>query len=298
MSEPSAGSDLASVMTTAQQHQDGWVLSGQKVWTTGAHVSEFAICLARTDWDLPKHRGLTMFVVDLKAPEVTIRPLRQMTGDAEFNEVFLDSVAVTGSDVIGDVNGGWQVVKTWLTYEHSGVSAGDDSAREDGAASIASPIDEALPHDLVRLARSLGKCDDAAVRQKIVSTFIRDVLLRVLERRLPSAMRSGQLPEQAGSILKLLGARGDQLRAETAVELCGAGGTAWRADADTVVIVNRFLSSQSRSIVAGTNEIHRNILGEHVLQLPREATFDRDRPFREIPKNALSTGRAPGARES
>jgi alkylation response protein AidB-like acyl-CoA dehydrogenase len=291
MSEPGAGSDLAGVTTTATQDGGVWTITGQKVWTTAAHLSEFGMCLARTDWDAPKHRGLTMFMVNLRSAGVTVRPLRQMTGEAEFNEVFLDGVEVPPSGILGDVNHGWRVVQTWLTYEHGGVSSGD-AARADPAAATTSPLRRSLPRELVQAARESGAWASGPLRDRIISVFVRDVVQLLNADRLAEGMRHGRLPEQAGSMLKLLGALGDQRRAETAVQVLGARGAAW-LDPKTEAVARRFLASRALSIAAGTNEIHRNIIAEHVLGLPREPSIDRAMPFRQALKNPLAAGSPP-----
>ena len=150
MSEPGAGSDVGGITTRAVQDGDEWVINGQKVWTTAGHLSDMAMCIARTDWDVPKHSGLTMFIVPMDTPGVSPRPLRQITGEAEFCETFLDDVRVPTRNVLGEPGGGWKVVQTWLTYEHGGVEEGDQSGRGvSGAKVSASLVDGAFPKELV-----------------------------------------------------------------------------------------------------------------------------------------------------
>ena len=145
MSEPGAGSDVGGITTRAVQDGDEWVINGQKVWTTAGHLSEMAICITRTDWDVPKYSGLTMFIVPMDTPGVSPRPLRQITGEAEFCETFLDDVRVPTRNVLGAPGGGWSVVQTWLTYEHGGVEEGDQSGRGiSGAKASASLVDGAV----------------------------------------------------------------------------------------------------------------------------------------------------------
>jgi alkylation response protein AidB-like acyl-CoA dehydrogenase len=155
MSEPGAGSDIGGIGTTAVRDGDEWIINGQKVWTTAAHLSDFAMCLTRTDWEATKYAGLTMFVVPLNSPGVTVKPLRQITGTAEFCEVFLDDVRIPAANVLGEVGGGWAVVQTWLTYEHGGVSKGSDHSRV-GTQAVRSPITDAIPRALIAAAPAAG----------------------------------------------------------------------------------------------------------------------------------------------
>ena len=284
MSEPGAGSDLAGITTSALRDGDEWILNGQKVWTTGAHVSDFGMCLARTNWDVPKHAGLTMFIVDLKAPGVAVRPLRQITGESKFNEVFLTDVHLDGDAVIGEVGHGWRVVKTWLVYEHKG-AAKDEESHADSTASV-SPIAAAIPHDLIGPAREAGASADPGIQRLIVQTFIDDAVFGLLSRRLMTAMRTGAVSGQAGSLLKILGSEIDQRRAGSLLTILGPAGVAWSSDEGDDEPARRLVMSRMLSIAGGTNEIHRNTLGDYVLGLPREPAYDRDIPFRDVLKNS------------
>jgi alkylation response protein AidB-like acyl-CoA dehydrogenase len=226
-----------------------------------------------------------MFIVDLNAAGVTVRPLRQITGESQFNEVFLTDVHVGAEAVIGEVGRGWPVVKTWLTYEHRGVSNGDAS-RPDDEASAVSPISAAVPTDLIEPARKCGSIGNPAVQQLIVQTFIDDAVYAMLSGRLTSAMRAGELPEQAGSMLKISAATIDQRRAESMLTIVGPASVAWPPDDGDGWCARRFLLSQMFSIAGGTNEIHRNTLGDYVLGLPREPAPDRRVAFRDILRNS------------
>jgi alkylation response protein AidB-like acyl-CoA dehydrogenase len=222
-----------------------------------------------------------MFIVDLRSDGVTIRPLRQMTGGAEFNEVFLDDVIVPADAVIGEMDCGWAVVKTWITYEHGGVAHGN-SAREDGYPT-ASPFVTG-DDGLIEMFRKFGG-GQLVRRDAVVRSYIEAVVHQMLVERLSSAMRSGAIPVQAGSLLKVGNAVKLQRREELRMHLAGAASLAWEDPADGW-FAHTFLSSRGRTIGAGTNEIHWNGVGEHVLGLPREPSADRGVPFRQVVRAA------------
>ena len=191
------------------QDGDEWVINGQKVWTTAGHLSDMAMCIARTDWDVPKHSGLTMFIVPMDTPGVSPRPLRQITGEAEFCETFLDDVRVPTRNVLGEPGGGWKVVQTWLTYEHGGVEEGDQSGRGvSGAKVSASLVDGAFPKDLVAESVERDLIDDPRVRDRLARTFIADAVNGMVGRHLGIAMRDGRISGHAGSMVKVAAADG------------------------------------------------------------------------------------------
>jgi alkylation response protein AidB-like acyl-CoA dehydrogenase len=288
MSEPGAGSDIGGITTRADQDGDEWVINGQKVWTTGGHLSDYGICLARTDWDVPKYSGLTMFVVPMDTPGVDPRPLRQITGEAEFCETFLTDVRVPVENVLGAVGGGWAVVQTWLTYEHGGVEEGDESARGMGGGKIAASVAEgAFPKQLVAIARSRGIADDPLVRDRLVRSFVADAVNSLVAQQLGLAMRDGRINSHAGSMVKVAAAGAVQRNTATAVDISGMAGVAWDpADELGGEMAREMLQTRSNSIAGGTNEIQRNNTGDRVLGLPREPAVDRGIPFREVKTNA------------
>jgi alkylation response protein AidB-like acyl-CoA dehydrogenase len=248
-SEPGAGSDLASLATRAVRGGDGWVVNGQKVWTSGARLSDWAILLARTNPDVPKHKGITFFLVDMGTPGIDVRPLRQINGGYHFNEVFLDDVAVPHANVIGQVDNGWQVAMTTLTNERHviGSVGGGTSAR-----------------DAIAMARRTGRHRDPLVRQRLVDLHIRQELLRYLGYRTRTAIAAGAPLGPESSVAKLMnGKRGTDL-AELGVDISGADGMLagrWTDD---------LLFSRASRIGGGTDEVQRNVIAERVLGLPRE----------------------------
>ncbi|MEX5635798.1 acyl-CoA dehydrogenase family protein [Parafrankia sp. FMc2] len=295
-SEPEAGSDLAGVRTRAARSGDGWVLNGSKIWSSGAYYADWGMCLARTDWDVPKHRGLTWFAVPVTAPGVTVERIRQITGDAEFCQEFFDDVVLGDGDVIGQVDDGWTVAQTMLMFERGGgLSHGTRTTR---ASTGVAP-------DLVELARTAGRLADPLTRDLIVRAHVDDVARRALLARLGARMRAD--PAQAlhlASYAKLVSGVHDPIRADTAMRIGGADAVNWDAasgDAASGDAVDReeqpggavgrrtavgFLNSRFMSIAGGTNEMQRNSIGERVLGLPREPSFDSGKPFREVLRDA------------
>lgn len=284
LSEPAAGSDLAGVRTMAVRDGDEFVLTGSKVWSSGAHFSQYAMCLARTNPDVPKHRGLTMFVLTLPSPGVEIRPIRNITGGSDFNEVFLDEVRVSADDVIGDVDDGWRVTQTMLGFERRMLGSGSIS----GGSAGAKP-----PNELADLARAAGRAGDPSARQLVADVWVHSVVAAETSARLKSAVQKGAASPHIGSALKLLGEEVSRRRARASMAVAGPAGVAWSTDdlaADAWS--NGFLAARAAGIGGGTTEIQKNIVGERILQMPREPLFDRDVPFRDVPFSARST---PGA---
>ena len=286
LSEPGAGSDLAGVLTRATRDGDSWVLNGAKVWSSGAMSADFGICLARTDWDAPKHRGLTWFKVPLRDPRVTVRPIREINGSTEFCEEFLDDVVVSDDMVIGDVNGGWPVANTMLAFERT--AAAQRRMHGDGGKRRLAP-------DLVELATARGLSGDAAVRQVIAKAHINDYLQGQLIRRVADAMMRGGSNPAMASFTKLGTGIVHPLRAAVAMEIAGRGGVAWAADGDAghTASIN-WLNARIMSIAGGSNQIPRNVISERLLGLPREPSADADKPFTDVLRDAKSWGTKPG----
>ncbi|HEU4842368.1 MAG TPA: acyl-CoA dehydrogenase family protein [Ilumatobacteraceae bacterium] len=282
-SEPEAGSDLAGIRTRATRDGEHWVLNGAKIWSTGAHYADWAMCLARTDWDVPKHRGVTWFAVPTDASGLTIRQITQINGGAEFCEEFLDDVTVTDDDVIGEVNKGWPVAQTMLVYERG--------AGESGAHTLEP---RRLAPDLVALARRVGRLEDSVARQGIARAHINDYALFHLGRRIAERLRASATPDPAVAAYgKLAAGTLTPIRARIAMEIGGAEAVTWPEGDDTGgrPALN-YLNGRIIAIAAGTNEMQRNGIGERVLGLPREPSFDSNKPFSDVLRDAQSwTGR-------
>jgi alkylation response protein AidB-like acyl-CoA dehydrogenase len=279
-SEPGAGSDLAGLTMRADRDGDGWVLNGSKTWRSGAACADWGMCLARTNWDVPKHRGLTWFAVPCDAPGLRIDPIREINGDDEFCQEFFDDVHVSDADRIGDVDSGWAVTHTMLVFERGAGRATSDSVP-------AGPGD--LAPDLVSLARRLGRTRDPNVRQLIAEAHIDDYTRAQLTYRIAGLLRQGGMNAGIAAYGKLASGTFDPLRARMALEIGGAGALTWEeGDRDGMEASINYLNCRVQSIAGGTNEVQRNGIGERVLGLPREPAFDLDRPFREVVRSAGS----------
>ncbi|MEY2397987.1 MAG: hypothetical protein QOJ00_1161 [Actinomycetota bacterium] len=270
-SEPGAGSDLAGLTTKAERDGDEFVVNGQKVWTSGAHHSDWGILLARTDWDVPKHKGLTYFVVDMRSPGIEVRPLRQINGVAHFNEVFLNDVRIPAANVIGEVNGGWGVALTTLANERNFIGGGM------GGAGFSAMLD---------LVRKCGRTDDPVVRQELAEAFTRFEILRYIGYRIQTALTQGRMPGPEGSILKVLYSRHVARNGDLGLAVQGAAGMLSGSDApDDGLWQQQFLTQWAVRIGGGTDEVQRNVVGERVLGLPPEPRPDKSAPFRDLVRN-------------
>jgi alkylation response protein AidB-like acyl-CoA dehydrogenase len=276
LSEPGGGSDLAGARTSAVRDGDEWVLNGSKIWTTGAHFSDYAMCLARTDPSVPKHRGLTMFVVPIPSEGLEIHPIRQVSGRSEFNQEYLTDVHVPAENVIGDVNDGWRVAQTMLGFERQMI--GDGSMK--GGTRVVE-----RPDALAALARSRGQVDPGYARQLVADVWVREIVVAETASRQGAAARVGLAPPQIGSALKLLGNDVTHRRARAGMAIAGLNGIGWDADDAEMqgAAARAFLQARGAGLGGGTDEIQRNIVGERILGLAREPQVDRDIPFRDVP---------------
>jgi alkylation response protein AidB-like acyl-CoA dehydrogenase len=278
-SEPGAGSDVASLSTRAVKDGDEWVVNGQKVWTTLAHRSRWGLLVARTDPNQEKHKGLTYFVVDMHAPGVEVRPLRQMTGEAEFNEIYLTDVRVPDDERLGQVGDGWRVALTTLMNER--VSIGGGIGPRNGG-----PIG----HALQLWARRTDK--DPVLRDRLLQLWVAAEVSRLTNLRAAQNRQKGT-PGPEGSTAKLVHAELNKSIYSLCIDLMGPEGTLYgsyamvRPDtaAQSDTIQKAFLRARANSIEGGTSEIMRNILAERVLGLPGDIRVDRDRPWSEVPRN-------------
>jgi alkylation response protein AidB-like acyl-CoA dehydrogenase len=271
-SEPGAGSDVASLQTKAVRDGDEWVLDGQKVWTTAAHLADYGAVLARTNPDVPKHSGITMFIVDMRAPGVTVRPLKDMTGQAPFNEVFFEGVRLPADSVIGEVNAGWGAAVTMLLHER--VAIGGAAVRR------SDPLAYSV---LAATARDRGVDDDPVIQGQLAELYARQRALQLFTARLRQEAHAGLAPAARGSVAKLVGALNNAYAVEVAGAVAGTDAIAWDATdsaaAERAVGMNQ---APAAAIAGGTSEVQRNIIGERILGLPKEPSVDRDVPFREL----------------
>jgi alkylation response protein AidB-like acyl-CoA dehydrogenase len=268
-SEPGAGSDVASLQTRAAPDGDTWLVNGQKVWTSVAKQADYGLLIARTDLDVPKHQGITMFIVDMHHPGVTVRPLRDMTGESHFNEIFFDDVEVPADHVVGGVNNGWNAAVTTLLHER--VSIGMGATRTERPASFAG---------VSRRAAERGLTADAAVRDRLVDLYLRERAFDLLNARMSQEVKAGVMPGARGSVVKLLLADLTLYSADVAAEILGPDVVAH--DGTDAALARALAWAPGMALGGGTNEIMRNIIGDRVLGLPREPQVDRDVPFREL----------------
>ncbi len=269
-SEPGAGSDVAALQTRAVPADGGWIVNGQKVWTSVAQHADFGLLLTRTDVDVPKHQGLTMFIVDMRAPGVTIRPLTDMTGHARFNEIFFDDVQIPAESLVGEVNGGWKCAVTTLLHERLSISAEVGmSGQKDNPATFAA-------------LRKAVDTSDPLVRDQLVELHIRSRALALFNQRLAQETKAGIFPGARGSAAKLLLAELTNFSADLAVSLVGPEAVAYDDDSGGGGLAGAIALAPAMSLGGGTNEIMRNIIGDRVLGLPPEPRLDKTVPFKDL----------------
>ena len=288
-SEPGAGSDVAGLATRAVRDGNDWVVNGQKVWTTVAHLARWGMLLARTNPDVPKHDGLSYFVLDMKAPGVEVRPLYQITGEAEFNEVFFSDVRIPHERMLGKEGQGWRVAITTLMNERVAIGGGGSKKKGGGA------IAQLLKLWKQRKAGARSPAEEALLRDRVVRSYVDNELLRLTSQRSRAAQRAGN-PGPEGSVMKLAQAELNKRMWETALDVMGDDGLAFEAGytlrqnmdyPDTVegLAKYQFLRSRANSIEGGTSEVMRNILGERVLGLPGDPRVDKDVPWKDVPRS-------------
>lgn len=270
-SEPGAGSDLATLGTRAVRDGDAWVVDGQKVWTSLAQFADYGILLARTDPDVPKHAGLTYFIVDMDDPGIEVRPLVQMTGHAHFNETFLTDVRIPAENVVGEIGDGWSVARTTLNSERSSIAGGGV---------------EWSVEALIDVARARGVDDDLVVRQALAAAHCRSVVLTATGYRVRTALSHGRLPGAEALSMKLGFAIHWVRTMETAMSMLGADAMLHGESAAESALVwqHAFLNQFAIRLGGGTDEVQRNIIGELGLGLPREPSADRGVPWKDLPR--------------
>ena len=285
-SEPGAGSDFAGLGTRAVRDGEEWIVNGQKVWNTLAHLADWGMLVTRTDPDAPKHKGMTYFALDMRADGVEVRPLRQITGEAEFNEVYMTDVRVPDTHRIGDVGEGWRAALTTLMNERTAIGGGGG-----GTTRRRGPIDEAVRAWNARPVDTRS----AAHRDALLRLWTKSEVLRLTNMRAAQAARAGN-PGPEGSISKLLMAEFNKKVTEFTVELMGAEGMigydysfrrpeSLSVDGSENGVRHAFLRVRANSIEGGTSEVMRNILGEQVLGLPGEPRVDKDLPWSKVPRS-------------
>ena len=285
LSEPSGGSDVAGAQTTAVRDGDEWVLNGSKIWTTGAWWSDWGLCLARTNWDVPKHRGLSVFMLRIHQTGIEVHRIEMLNGSKEFCQEFISDVRIPDSDRIGQVDDGWTVGIRWMFYEKSFAlspltirPAGEAFGRADGG-----------PGALVKLARAGGRLDDPLARDQIGEAHALTLATRALSDRISRAITTGKISDQAAGLTRVMSGMRQTRLATIEFELAGSAGVAWEPeDGQSAGYGMGYLVRQASCIGGGTTEMSRNVVSERVLGMPRERTLDRDVPFRDVPKGPPS----------
>ena len=304
-SEPGSGSDLAGAQTRAVRDGDEWVVNGQKVWTSGAMTADRGMLLARVDVDVPKHKGLGYFIIGVQQPGIEVRPLKQMTGGAAFNEVFFTDARVAHADLIGRPGDGWAAAVTTLAYERGGRAGAIGAAGMVGGGARGTLLDRrvgevvaegrragqqvgpgyVLPPGAtpLELAAELGRSQDPVLRQQLMQHYALSRVSGFNQQRVRAETAAGRSPGPTSSITKLFRSRLVRANRDLGPQVLGAPGTLEGSDAPHDGSVTRAtLQAPSASIAGGTDEVQHNIIGERVLGLPREPEVERDRPFREL----------------
>jgi alkylation response protein AidB-like acyl-CoA dehydrogenase len=291
LSEPSGGSDVAGAQTFAVRDGDEWVINGSKIWTTGAWWSDWGLALVRTNSEVPKHRGLSVFIFALHQPGIEIHQIEMVNGAKEFCQEFITDLRVPDSARVGEVNDGWTVGIRWMYYERSLGGRSPFITRPTGAARGA----ESQQGDpMLRLARRAGKLDDPHTRALVGEAHALGVVGRSLSNRLATLIATGRITDQAAGIGRVMGGETGVRNSTIAYEIAGTSAGVWdpddRSDAALGATGTAFLTRQASCIAGGTTEMSRNVISERVLGMPRERTLDKDVPFKDVPKGPPARG--------
>lgn len=276
LSEPSGGSDLAGVLTRADRRDGRWIINGAKTWSTWAFAADYGLCLARTDWNAPKHEGLTMFLVPLRHPGVTINRIKQVNGSVEFCEEFFDDVDVGDDAVVGEPGKGWDVASRQLYHERRSMGDGSEYTSGPGIAEA-----EDISVDLLAVAEKANQAASERVREMVGRALVHRAVHGQLSEHVFHAVTNGSLPPAAGSIIRLFMAEVHDVENDTALAVAGPAAVV-DDEAGLLDIGVRYLGRQIASIGGGTTEMARNVIGERVLNFPREYAADRGVPFNQV----------------
>src|ERR1700736_6718744 len=282
LSEPSGGSDLAGVITRADKAGDKWVVNGAKTWSTSAFAADYGLLLARTNWDVPKHEGLSMFLVPMNSPGITLRRIKQVNGSTEFCQEFFDDLELSDDAVVGEVGKGWEVASRQLYHERRAVGGGSEFASGSG-----SENNQEQPPDYPALLQAAGLCENERVREAAGRALTHRAVWEQLIDHVYRGALDGSLPSSAGSLIRLFQAEEVALEIDTALAIAGSVGVVSTVDgpADLLFVGERYLSRQTAALGGGTTEMARNVIGERVLGFPREYAADRGVPFNQVKHN-------------
>jgi alkylation response protein AidB-like acyl-CoA dehydrogenase len=281
LSEPSGGSDVAGAVTTAVRDGDEWVLNGSKVWTTGAWWSDWGLCLARTNWDVPKHRGLTVFILPIHQPGIEVHRIEMLNGTKEFCQEFISDVRIPDSDRIGEVDDGWTVGTRWMVHERIFRTSPYVTAPLGSSHSVGT----SYPH-LRQVAADAGRLDDRWTQDLLGEARMLDLVETALGRRIGEGVATGAMSDQSSAVGRLFGGLKSARTTTIGFEIAGPTGAAWSDDDGIAAGVGYdFLLRQVSCIGGGTTEMARNVISERVLGMPRERSVDRDVAFRDVPRS-------------
>jgi alkylation response protein AidB-like acyl-CoA dehydrogenase len=284
LSEPSGGSDVAGAQTTAVRDGEEWVMNGSKIWTTGAWWADWGLCLARTNWDVPKHRGLSVFMLRIHQPGIEVHRIEMINGSKEFCQEFITDVRVPDTDRIGEVDQGWTVGTRWMYHERT-VSGGSPYVTGRGAQRLGG--DGSSNSRFVSLARKVGRLDDPRTRELVGEAYTGDLVGSALTAAVARRIRTGELSDQGAAIIRLYGGTNAVRSSTIAFEIAGNSAVAWPEDDESRLGMG-YVMRQVACIGGGTTEMSRNVISERVLGMPREQTRDRDIPFRDVPRSPSS----------
>ncbi len=269
-SEPGAGSDVASLQTKAERDGDTWIINGQKVWTTLAHVSDYGVVIARTNPEVAKHAGISMFIVPMDIPGVEIRPIHQIDGGMHFNEVFFTDVEIPAANLLGELNNGWNMATAMLMYERVAIGAG-----------AVGGIRHERADQLIAEAKKLGKADDPVIRDGLMKLYTLETTASLISMRTRAELQAGKTPGPGGSLGKLISTNNMNFARDLSMEIVGADSVAWEGSTGGGW-ARTALTGLQAGIAGGTNEIQRNIIGDRVLGLPRDISVDKGVPFKDL----------------
>ena len=280
LSEPSGGSDVAAALTTAVRDGDEWVVNGSKVWTTGAWFSDYGLCLLRTNWDVPKHRGLSVFIIPIHQEGIELHRIEMINGSKEFCQEFMTDVRVPDSDRVGEVDQGWTVGTRWMFHEKNAMGGGSPFVTGVAARRIASRAATRTSTWCAAPAGPTTRARSSSSARPTCSGLARSAL----SARITVGMRTGQMPDNSAAIARLISAVAFQRQSTISLDLAGPNAAASLPDEPWGEKGFNFLERQSSGIGGGTTEMARNNISEKVLRMPREITHDKNMPFRDVPK--------------